>query len=35
VSKPVSRVLSWVIIYLGRLSPDVSSDLTRRLGGQP
>ena len=31
---PVSRVLSWMIIYLGRLSPSVSSDLTREVGGQ-
>ena len=26
-SRPISRVLSWAIIPLGRLSPDASSDL--------
>lgn len=26
-SRPISRVLSWAIIHLGRLSPDASSDL--------
>ena len=31
---PVSRVLSRMVIYLGRLSPGVSSDLTREVGGQ-
>ena len=27
LSKTISRVMSWMIIYLGRLSPDGSSDL--------
>jgi len=31
VSKPVSRVLSRMIIYLGRQLPAASSDLTREL----
>jgi len=35
VSKPVSRVLSWMIIYLGRQLPDASCDATRRRDGPP
>jgi len=26
-SQPISRVLSWTVIYLGCLSPNTSSDL--------
>ncbi|OPZ72751.1 MAG: hypothetical protein BWY80_01070 [Firmicutes bacterium ADurb.Bin456] len=35
VSQSISRVLSWVIIYLGRLSLAASSDLTRERDGPP
>ena len=34
-NKPVSRVLSWMIIYLGRQLPDASCDATRRRDGPP
>ena len=34
-SKPVSRVLSRAIIYLGYVLPHISSDLTREKDGQP
>ena len=34
VSRPVSRVLSWVTINLGRRSPGGSCGLTRGVGGQ-
>jgi len=33
MSKSISRVLYWMIIYLGLLSPTSSSDLTRRRKG--
>ena len=33
LSRPISRVLSWVIIYLGDRLPCLSSDQTREVGG--
>jgi len=35
MSKSVSRVLSWMVIYLDLQLPADSSDLTRKLGGPP
>ena len=33
-SRPVSRVLSWTVIHLGRPSPDASSDLPEPSAGR-
>jgi len=34
VSRPVSRVLSWIVIHLGLASPQVSSDLPENRAGR-